>query len=167
MESSPISGVVSRSSWEERKFSAKDEEEEEEEWKRRSSREKDDGITRPRGVAGFGVGVGTAGEPPPPPPDGGSPPSTPLSAKPPGYDWGSPLPAAGGLNGCRERESATRAEEEERWLENFLEKSPPSEPGSHKTCSTQWSEMESQSQTSGNSIAGSTTSSSAMSGEAG
>ncbi|CAN0234528.1 unnamed protein product, partial [Ectocarpus sp. 4 AP-2014] len=167
-ESSPSSGVVLRRSWEERKFSTKDEEEEEEEeeeGKRRSSREKDDGVARPRGVAGFGVGVSTAGEPPPPPPpDGGSPPSTPLSAKPPGCDWDSPVPAAGGLDG--RRSSATRAEEEDRCLEDFLEKSPPSEPGSHKTCSTQWSEMESQSQGSGNSYAGSTTSSSAMSGEA-
>ncbi|CBJ28301.1 expressed unknown protein [Ectocarpus siliculosus] len=161
-ESSPSSGVVLRRSWEERKFSTKDEdEEEEEEGKRRTSREKDEGVARPRGVASFGVGVSTEGEPPPPPPDGGSPPSTPLSAKPPGCDWDSPVPAAGGLDGRRSR--ATRAEEEDRWLEDFLEKSPPSEPGSHKTCSTQWSEMESQSQGSGNSYAGSTTSSSAMS----
>ncbi|CAM9975612.1 unnamed protein product [Ectocarpus sp. 13 AM-2016] len=159
--SSPRSGVVLRRSWEERKSSTRDEEEEEEEGKRRSSREKDDGVARPRGVAGFGVRVSTAGEPPPPPPYGGSPPSTPLSAKPPGCDWDSSVPAAGGLDG--RRSSATRAEEEDRWPQDFLEKSPPSEPGSHKTCSTQWSEMESQSQGSGNSYAGSTTSSSAMS----
>ncbi|CAB1111301.1 unnamed protein product [Ectocarpus sp. CCAP 1310/34] len=147
-ESSPSGGVVLRRSWEERKYSTRDDEEEQEEkGKRRSSREKDDGVARLRGVAGFDVGVSTAGEPPPPPP-------------PPGCDWDSPVPAAGGLDG--RRSSATRAEED-RWPEDFLEKSPPSEPGSHKTCSTQWSEMDSQSQGSGNSYAGSTNSSSAMS----
>ncbi|CAM9900251.1 unnamed protein product [Ectocarpus fasciculatus] len=165
MGSSPSRGVVLRRSWEERKLSTKDEEEEEEEeGKRRSSRDKDDGIARPRGVSGFGVGVSTTGAraPSPPPPDVASPPSMLLSAKPPDYDWDSPVPAAAGLSG--RRLSATRSEEEDGWLEDFLEKSPPSEPGSQKTCSTQWSEMESQSQGSGTSTyAGSTTSSSAMS----
>lgn len=49
-------------------------------------------------------------------------------------------------------------QEDEDWLEDF-DKTPSSEIGSHKTCSTQWSEMESQlsgveSQLSGNSYAG-------------
>lgn len=63
----------------------------------------------------------------------------------------SRLPA-GKLNGW------ANTQEDEDWLEDS-DKTPSSEIGSHKTCSTQWSEMESQlsgveSQLSGNSYAG-------------
>lgn len=77
-----------------------------------------------------------------------------MTAKP-ADDWDpasdSVLPA-GKLNGW------ANTQEDEDWLEDF-DKTPSSEIGSHKTCSTQWSEMESQlsgveSQLSGNSFAG-------------
>eukprot|EP00752_Nemacystus_decipiens_P004403 g4023.t1 len=77
-----------------------------------------------------------------------------MTAKP-ADDWDpasdSVLPA-GKLNGW------ANTQEDEDWLEDF-DKTPSSEIGSHKTCSTQWSEMESQlsgveSQLSGNSFTG-------------
>lgn len=70
-------------------------------------------------------------------------------------DWDPALDSvlpAGKLNGW------AKTQEDEDWLED-VDKTPSSEIGSHKTCSTQWSEMESQfsgmeSQLSGNSFAG-------------
>lgn len=78
-----------------------------------------------------------------------------LTAKP-ADDWNSmsdSLPPAGKLNGW------ANTQDDEDWLEDF-DKTPTSEPGSHKTCSTQWSEL---SGGSGNSYA--VDESSAMSGE--
>lgn len=77
-----------------------------------------------------------------------------MTAKP-GDDWdpaSDSLLPAGKLNGW------ANTQEDEDWLEDF-DKTPSSEIGSHKTCSTQWSEMESQlsgveSQLSGNSCPG-------------
>lgn len=77
-----------------------------------------------------------------------------MTAKP-ADDWDPALDSvlpAGKLNGW------AKTQEDEDWLEDF-DKTPSSEIGSHKTCSTQWSEMESQfsgmeCQLSGNSFAG-------------
>lgn len=77
-----------------------------------------------------------------------------MTAKP-ADDWdpaSDPVLPAGKLNGW------ASMQDDEDWLEDF-DKTPSSEIGSHKTCSTQWSEMESQlsgmeSQLSGNSYAG-------------
>ena len=77
-----------------------------------------------------------------------------MTAKP-ADDWepaSDSLLPTGKLNGW------ANTQEDEDWLEDF-DKTPSSEIGSHKTCSTQWSEMESQfsgveSQLSGNSYAG-------------
>eukprot|EP00903_Cladosiphon_okamuranus_P019245 g17696.t1 len=70
-----------------------------------------------------------------------------MTAKPAG-DWdpaSDSLLPTGKLNGW------ANSQDDEAWLED-LDKTPSSEIGSHKTCSTQWSEMESQ--LSGNSYAG-------------
>lgn len=64
-----------------------------------------------------------------------------LSILAPADDWdpmSSSLPPAGKLNGW------ANTQDDEDWLEDF-DKTPTSEPGSQKTCSTQWSEMESHS----------------------
>lgn len=91
--------------------------------------------------------------------------SLPVMTVKPANNWDptsdSMLPA-GKLNGW-----ANTQEEDEAWLED-IDKTSTSEIGSHKTCSTQWSEMESQfsgveSQHSGNSYAGEEAS--AISGE--
>lgn len=57
------------------------------------------------------------------------------------------LPPAGKLNGW------ANMQDDEDWLEDF-DKTPTSEPGSHKTCSTQWSEMESHSSGMGSRLSG-------------
>lgn len=54
------------------------------------------------------------------------------------YPMSNSLTPAGKLNGW------ANTHDDEDWLEDF-DKTPTSEPGSHKTCSTQWSEMESHS----------------------
>lgn len=81
--------------------------------------------------------------------------SLPTMTAKPVDDWdptSDSLLSAGKLNGW------ANTQEDEDWLEDF-DKTPSSEIGSHKTCSTQWSEMESQlsgmeSQLSGNSYPG-------------
>lgn len=81
--------------------------------------------------------------------------SLPTMTAKPADDWdptSDSLLPAGKFNGW------VNPKEDEEWLEDF-DKTPSSEIGSHKTCSTQWSEMESQlsgmgSQLSGNSCAG-------------
>lgn len=91
--------------------------------------------------------------------------SSPAMAATPADDWdptSNSLLPAGKLYGW-----ANTQEDDEEWLED-VDKTSTSEIGSHKTCSTQWSEMESQfsgaeSQRSGNSYAGEETS--AISGE--
>ncbi len=91
--------------------------------------------------------------------------SLPAMAVTPADNWdptSDSLLPAGKLNGW-----ASTQEDDEAWLED-IDKTSTSEIGSHKTCSTQWSEMESQfsgveSQHSGNSYAGEEAS--AISGE--